>query len=157
MKKIAAFFLFYILFFPFCKPSYAQIDYYRNDSTKMYKLIGKDTIEIDLPSPFPKERYNIISQMPSPKFKGNLDSFIKNNLEYPSIARRKKIEGTVVVYCIIDTTGKIIFSKVISNKNQSLNTEALRIVTLTNLKWETSKINGKLITQEYKISIPFKL
>ena len=63
-------------------------------------------------------------------FKGDMLSFIKEQIKYPETAKRDSIEGTVIVSFWVDTTGYTIQHKVKRGIREDLNEEALRVTKL---------------------------
>lgn len=67
----------------------------------------------------------------NPEFPGGLvalQNFLSRNLNYPSKAKNKKIEGRVNVRFIIDETGKVTYSEVIEKVNPDLEAESIRVI-----------------------------
>jgi len=56
--------------------------------------------------------------------------FIYDNLQYPSEALEKKIQGKVVIQVVIDESGSITQPKILKSISPSLDKEALRIVSI---------------------------
>lgn len=94
----------------------------------------------------------------SPEYiKGNdaLIEFIKENLEYPDLAIRQNIQGTVMLNFIVEPNGTI--SNLIAEKefNHLCTNEAFRIIRQT--KWKPATIDGKLVRYKVKYPIIFNL
>jgi TonB family protein len=98
-----------------------------------------------------------------PIYKGFSESMSKlnDNLRYPQAAVYQKITGDVLVFIIIDTSGKIVGHGVEKGVHSSLDTEALRILKLAiNGMTECfipAKKNGKTVTVKMLIPIRFRL
>ncbi len=90
-------------------------------------------------------------------FKGDdaLSEFILSNLEYPDLAVRQNISGTVVVSFIVEPNGTI--SNLVADKefNQLCTEEAFRI--MRQIKWQPAEKNGKLVRYKMKYPIIFNL
>jgi protein TonB len=54
--------------------------------------------------------------------------YINKNLSYPKEAIRKGIEGRVVVFFVVSTTGELSDIRILKSADVSLNDEALRLV-----------------------------
>jgi len=66
-----------------------------------------------------------------PIFEGGpkaMKKFVKENLRYPKLALKNKIEGSVYVKYDIDHKGKVIDAKVVSGIGHGCDEEALRLV-----------------------------
>lgn len=81
---------------------------------------------------------------------------IEENLKYPEIAKKQKIEGSVTIEYTIETNGSVDDIKVIKSDNPVLEVEAKRVIELMD-KWIPSSKNGKPIKTKYKQVINFKL
>ncbi len=90
-------------------------------------------------------------------YKGDnaLPEFILSNLEYPDLAARQNIQGTVVVSFIVEPNGTL--SNMIAEKefNQLCTAEAFRIMRET--KWKPAEKNGKKVRYKSKYPIVFNL
>jgi protein TonB len=94
-----------------------------------------------------------------PKFPGGeagLHRFLQENLEYPFEAEREYIEGTIIVYFVVDEHGKV--SQVTTEKKFGfcLEEEAMRVVKLMP-NWSPGKQRNKNVKVRYKIPITFIL
>lgn len=78
-----------------------------------------------------EEDWTIVDVAPSfPGGYGKFYSYINKNLKYPKDAKKKRIEGRVLVEFIIDSTGYILTdsTKVIQSLFDSCDNEAMRLV-----------------------------
>jgi TonB family protein len=99
--------------------------------------------------------YRYIEVMPYPKY--NVSAYLTRNLEYPSKARRAKVEGRVVVSFLVDEKGKIKHITTVGEKlGYGLEEEAMRVV-YEMPKWVPGTQNGRPVSVEYKLPISFKL
>ena len=102
--------------------------------------------------------YQIATDIPPEFPKGNkavLD-FIYDNLQYPSEALEKKIQGKVVIQVVIDESGSITQPKILKSISPSLDKEALRIVSIMP-KWKAGKLNGVPVKVKMAFPVIFKL
>lgn len=74
--------------------------------------------------------------------------WVNNHLRYPAEARRKRIEGAVVMEFIIDEEGRITNIVVKKSPDESLEREAIRVVSRAPL-WQPALRDGKPV--KYKI------
>lgn len=90
-------------------------------------------------------------------YKGDeaLPEFILSNLEYPDLAIRQNIQGTVVVSFIVEPNGTL--SNMVAEKefNQLCTAEAFRILRET--KWKAAEKDGKKVRYKSKYPIVFNL
>jgi len=100
--------------------------------------------------------YKIADSSPE-YYKGEdaLGEFVLENLEYPDLAIRQNLQGTVVMSFIVEPNGTI--SNIIVEKefNHLCTQEALRIIRQT--KWKPGKKDGKAIRYKTKYPIIFNL
>ncbi|QCK17017.1 energy transducer TonB [Mangrovivirga cuniculi] len=82
--------------------------------------------------------------------------YLRNNLKYPSKARRMGIEGRVYVQFIVDKTGKLTNIKVVKPIGGGLDEEALRVIKNAP-KWNPGKQRGREVRQRMTIPVFFKL
>jgi TonB family protein len=90
-------------------------------------------------------------------FKGEdaLKEFILTNLEYPDLAVRQNLQGTVVMSFIVEANGTISNIMVEKEFNHYCTEEALRIMSET--KWKAGTKDGKLVRYKTKYPIVFNL
>lgn len=84
-----------------------------------------------------------------------LNTFILNNLKYPTEAVINKIEGVVRLRITIEKSGVVSKAKVISGLGFGCDDEAIRIALLLKFKVEAPKV-GHIIYHK-DLNIPFKL
>ena len=101
--------------------------------------------------------FRIVEQIP--QFPGGMAAFtrwLNENIRYPEEARRKKIEGKVVVSFVIGTNGKVSDHKVEKAANPLLDKEALRVLSLMP-DWKPGMEKGKPCRTLFAIPIVFQL
>ena len=94
----------------------------------------------------------------NPIYEGGLAAmraFIRENLNYPDEALKKKIEGVVYIRYTIDYKGNVIATKVISGLGHGCDEEAERLVML--FKFQAPKNRGIKIKFFKTIQIKFRL
>lgn len=85
-----------------------------------------------------------------------LINFLRNNIQYPTECKDKKIEGRVYIKFIIDEKGEIICPYILKSLHPKLDEEALRIVKLMP-NWEPASNNGVPYKICFSFPIDFKL
>ncbi len=70
-----------------------------------------------------------------PTFKGNLDSFVKDNIIYPSYSLHNCIQGTIKVGFKLSPKGDVSKATVVQGLGTDLDDEALRIIKMSSGKW----------------------
>ncbi|MBL7935510.1 MAG: energy transducer TonB, partial [Bacteroidia bacterium] len=84
-----------------------------------------------------------------------LNEYVLENLEYPDLAIRQNIQGTVVLSFIVEPNGTLSNIAVEKEFNHLCTNEAYRI--LRDTKWKPGKKDGKLIRYKTKYPIVFNL
>jgi TonB family protein len=99
----------------------------------------------------------VVEEMPEfPGGEMELRTFIANNIEYPEIAMKNKIQGKVYVTFVVGKDGLVKDAKIARGVDPSLDGEALRVVN--NLpKWKPGKQRGEAVNVSYTIPINFAL
>lgn len=85
-----------------------------------------------------------------------MNLYIQKHLNYPKAARTEKIEGNVIISCIINKEGKILNPGIVKDIGGGCGDEALRIVRLMPL-WQPPFHKGKTVNVIHHITIPFSL
>jgi protein TonB len=94
-----------------------------------------------------------------PEFPGGekaLLKFLSQSIKYPSIAAETGVNGKVIVNFIVNTDGTICGVKLLRSVDQSLDKEALRVVS-SMPRWKPGKQSGKLVRVSYSVPINFML
>ena len=81
---------------------------------------------------------------------------IITNLRYPKKAIKKKIEGTVFLSFVVDTTGKVVDVKIIQGVHSSIDNEAIRVVKSLE-RWIPARQKGIKVKASYSLPIRFKI
>lgn len=93
-----------------------------------------------------------------PRFPGGdeaLFDFIKRNMRYPECAKKKRIEGRVIVSFCVETDGSLTNVSIARSADSRLNEEALRIVKKMP-KWEPGQLAGEIVRMKCFLPIEFK-
>jgi TonB family protein len=108
-------------------------------------MVGGDTI------------WNFSDKMPVlPGNEEALFDYIGRNLQYPDSAKRKGIQGKVVVRFYVTNEGNVTGHEVIRSVDPELDAEAMRVIkTLT--RFEPGYRDGKAVTVFYEVPISFVL
>lgn len=118
-----------------------------SDTTKVSSLMGKDG----------KEVFDLVEIQPSPT--GGIEEWNKylgNSLKYPSVAREKKIEGTVIIAFIVNADGTISDVDVIRGVGGGCDEEAKRVIQNAP-DWTPAQNGGKPVNCRMRLPIRFKL
>jgi TonB family protein len=91
-----------------------------------------------------------------PTFKGGkqeLEAFFANHIIYPEFSKNNCIEATVFISFKLDKDGNVFDTKVESGPGIDLDEEALRIIKLTNGRWNVPKNNNDRLTIPINFSL----
>ncbi|WP_421920048.1 TonB family protein [Marinifilum sp.] len=104
-----------------------------------------------------KKYFILVEEMPEfPGGELELKKFITKNIKYPNNAKKKGIEGKVLVSFIVNEEGEIEQIKIARGVDPSIDKEAMRLVRLMP-KWKPGKQRGKLVSVAYTLPIEFDL
>lgn len=104
-----------------------------------------------------KKTYDFLDQMP--EFPGGfkaLFDFMYTNLQYPSEAIKKEIEGVVYVKFIVDEFGNVSNPVVVRSIGGGCDEEAVRIINLMP-QWNPGAENGKPAAVWYTLPVKFTI
>ncbi|NOZ47357.1 MAG: energy transducer TonB [Chlorobi bacterium] len=94
-----------------------------------------------------------------PEFPGGeraLRQFIKDNIQFPEIAKEIHLTGKVYLHFVVTKTGKIGKIEVLRSVDPVLDNEAIRVIKLLP-KWNPGLQAGKPVSVWYSIDINFQL
>ena len=95
----------------------------------------------------------------APAFPGGpqaMRKFIKDNLQYPQIAKENGIQGRVILQFVVDETGQVTDPKVVRSIDPSLDAEAIRLVN-SMPRWTPGMQDGKTVSVRYTVPVAFSL
>lgn len=101
--------------------------------------------------------FSVVEQMPA--FPGGMQAlmqFLGENIKYPEVARKAKVEGRVVVKFVVDREGYIKSPAVIRSLTPELDAEAIRVISAMP-QWTPGKQRGKVVAVSYVIPVMFQL
>jgi TonB family protein len=101
--------------------------------------------------------FDLVDTPPSPV--GGLEAWsrhLSENLTYPTSARMKGIQGTVLVSFIVNTDGSIEEIELVQGIGGGCDEEAIRTIKISP-NWTPGMIKGKAVRTRMKIPISFKL
>jgi TonB family protein len=80
----------------------------------------------------------------------------QDNLKYPDDAKKKGIEGKVLVSFVIEKDGTLTVIKVIKSVSPDLDAEAIRVIARSP-KWVPGIQNGRPVRVKYSVGVIFAL
>lgn len=111
------------------------------------------TVVDNTPPPDKPEEY--VDQMP--EFNGNVGQYLRDNIEYPEMAKSSGTSGKVVIKFVVNEDGSISNAHVLKgNIGGGCEEEALRVVNKMP-RWKPGKQNGQPVKVYYTLPIRFVL
>ena len=104
-----------------------------------------------------EEIFSVVEEQP--QFPGGMEKlleFLITNIKYPDLAVKQGIQGKVFVAFIVNKTGKIRDAKIVRGVHESLDKEALRVISIMP-NWTPGKQNGEAINCRFTLPISFKI
>ena len=83
-------------------------------------------------------------------------NYLSENLKYPVDARRKGIEGKVIVSFVVNLDGTVSDIEVVQGIGGGCDEEAIRIVN-ESPKWTPGTVRGKAVRTRMRLPLNFKL
>lgn len=105
----------------------------------------------------PKKKEPLRQIQQKAKFQGDINSFLRSNINYPQVAIAENIQGVVVVEFVVDENGNVSNARVVQGLGGGCNNEALRVVKKTSGKWSPGVHNGEKYPSYFTLPITFKL
>ncbi|NOQ70712.1 MAG: TonB family protein [Crocinitomix sp.] len=132
-------------------------------SAIMLQCVKTDDVESERETPEvveneqPEAVYDMVEV--DPMYTGGqeaMQNYIIENVTYPQIAKDNNIQGTVYVSFIVSKTGEVIKPMIRAGDDESLNAEALRVVSgMPN--WIPGEVKGEKVAVNFTLPISFKL
>lgn len=123
-----------------------RTDFYKDGKLKEGKVFDKNG------KPVPYYEYEVMPSFPGGTKK--MFKFLRKNIQYPKEARKKNIEGVVVVNFIVTKTGELSQIKVEEVVHPLLDAEAIRVFRQMP-RWEPAKLEGVPIDVPVKFPVSF--
>jgi TonB family protein len=93
-----------------------------------------------------------------PKFKGDMNTYIAEHIEYPKAMIDKNIQGTVYVNFIIENSGAVSNVKILKGIAGGNELDSVAIKVIEGMpKWTPGKLNGKNVRTSFNLPIKFQL
>lgn len=94
-----------------------------------------------------------------PSFSGGqegLVKFLSENIKYPALAMKNKVEGTVFVTFVVKADGSVASVKVLRGIGSGCDEESVRVVSMMP-KWNPGTTKGEAVNVQFNLPIKFKL
>ena len=112
----------------------------------------------EFPAQEDAEVYKVVDQMPA--FKGGEEEmfrFLGENIRYPEKDKEAGLEGMVVYSFVVEKDGSVSAIKALKSLSPETDKEALRVIKMTDKKWEPGLQDGEPVRVEFTLPIRFAM
>ncbi|MCD7710167.1 MAG: energy transducer TonB, partial [Porphyromonadaceae bacterium] len=137
-----------------------------NTAISVADVIGNDEIDGQdiadfkdyiAPEEEEEEVYIVVEQMPGfPGGEEALLKYIRDHMQYPSVAIERGIEGRVTVRFVVNKEGYVQDVTVVRGVHELLDREAVRVIQSLP-RWNPGKQNGTAVSVYYNVPVNFTL
>ena len=114
-------------------------------------------VEEKKPEPKKEEIFKAVEQMPTfPGGDAELMKWLRDHIQYPTVAMENNIQGRVVVQFVVTKTGKVGEVKVVRSVDRDLDKEAIRVCKSLP-DFIPGRMNGQAVNVWYTLPVQFKL
>lgn len=96
-----------------------------------------------------------------PTFRGGdaneFSKYVNTSLVYPAVAKKKGIQGRVILQFVINTDGSLTDIKVLRGCDPLLDAEAVRVVQNSPSDWTPGEYKGRMVPVSYVFPVIFQL
>jgi TonB family protein len=135
------------------------VSYYENGIMARNDLYEDDILlegQCYTPEGEPTAYFPYIEMPQFPQGRTGLLRFIREELNYPEDARRRRYEGSVILLFTVDEEGFVKDPRVVNGDIQAFNTEAVRIASVMP-PWTPGKVDGIPSPMQVTLPIEFSL
>ena len=105
----------------------------------------------------PERIFEVVEDMPDfPGGQATLMKFLKENIQYPAVAKENGVQGRVIVQFVVERDGTISNVKVARGVEPNVNKEALRVVK-SMPRWKPGTQRGKTVRVKFTVPVMFRL
>jgi TonB family protein len=97
------------------------------------------------------------AQFPGPDGKMDMYRFLAQNIRYPAESVRTNVTGRVLITFLVHEDGHSSDYRIEYSADKRLETEALRVVKLTNGKWQPAQFKGRPVQSRFSLPIGFNV
>lgn len=123
-------------------------DYFENGQLQEGTCFSEDGTEIEY---FP---YVLMPRFPGGA--SSLRNFVKKEMKYPAEAKKRNIEGAVLILFTVDEKGIVKDPRVVNGDREYFNKEAVRVVDKFP-RWIPGEVDGKPAPVQISVPIEFRL
>lgn len=114
-------------------------------------------VEEKKPEPVKEEVFKAVEQMPTfPGGEAALMKYLREHINYPTVAMENNVQGKVIVQFVVTKTGKVGEVKVARSVDRDLDREAVRVCKSLP-DFIPGRMNGQAVNVWYTLPVQFKL
>ena len=110
----------------------------------------------DVTAPVEGTVYDAVSEMPTMKDGTEFSVWVAEHLKYPAQAKEDGIQGRVTVRFVVTDKGKVRQVKVARGVEESLDKEAVRVISASSGKWNPGTLDGEPVNTRLSIPVIFR-
>ena len=139
--------------------AFGQTDFDKGTDDRNVTREHKNEVIVEEKKPEPKkeEIFKAVEQMPTfPGGEAELMKWLRDHIQYPTVAMENNIQGRVVVQFVVTKTGKVGEVKVVRSVDRDLDKEAIRVCKSLP-DFIPGRMNGQAVNVWYTLPVQFKL
>ena len=139
--------------------AFGQTDFDKGTDDRNVTRQHKDEVIVEekKPEPVKEEVFKAVEQMPTfPGGDAELMKWLRDHIQYPTVAMENNIQGRVVVQFVVTKTGKVGEVKVVRSVDRDLDKEAIRVCKSLP-DFIPGRMNGQAVNVWYTLPVQFKL
>ena len=139
--------------------AFGQTDFDKGTDDRNVTREHKNEVIVEEKKPEPKkeEIFKAVEQMPTfPGGDAELMKWLRDHIQYPTVAMENNIQGRVVVQFVVTKTGKVGEVKVVRSVDRDLDKEAIRVCKSLP-DFIPGRMNGQAVNVWYTLPVQFKL
>ena len=139
--------------------AFGQTDFDKGTDDRNVTRQHKDEVIVEeiKHEPVKEEVFKAVEQMPTfPGGDAELMKWLRDHIQYPTVAMENNIQGRVVVQFVVTKTGKVGEVKVVRSVDRDLDKEAIRVCKALP-DFIPGRMNGQAVNVWYTLPVQFKL
>ncbi|MBO7445529.1 MAG: energy transducer TonB [Bacteroidales bacterium] len=116
-------------------------------------------MEVDIVDQPEEEEAPVHFAAEQPEYPGGMEAlnlFLRNEIQYPQLARDNNIQGIVLVEFVVEKDGRVSNAKVVNSLFPDCDKEAVRGI-MAMPKWKPAKNNGRAVRCYFKVPVRFSM
>ena len=139
--------------------AFGQTDFDKGTDDRNITRENKNEVIVEekKPEPVKEEVFKAVEQMPTfPGGEAALMKYLREHINYPTVAMENNVQGKVIVQFVVTKTGKVGEVKVARSVDRDLDKEAVRVCKSLP-DFIPGRMNGQAVNVWYTLPVQFKL